>query len=267
MANGPLHRAKLPGIPGIETFKGHSFHTSRWDYAYTGGTNEGNLTGLATSASASLAPARRRCSACRTSARRRRSCTSSSARRRRSTCAPTGRPIRSGRRAWSRAGSRQRMDNFNILVSGGFQDEDLVSDGWTDIIRKLLVMVQRDRDARLSPEATGQDDGAGGLREDGGDPRARGHDRERPGDGGGAEAVLPAVLQAPVLPRRVPRHLQPAERDARRHERKGVERITEKGIVANGEEYELDCIIFATGFEVGRTTRAGRDTSCTARTA
>jgi cation diffusion facilitator CzcD-associated flavoprotein CzcO len=33
MANGPLHRPKLPGIPGIETFKGHSFHTSRWDYA------------------------------------------------------------------------------------------------------------------------------------------------------------------------------------------------------------------------------------------
>ena len=32
-ANGPLHRPKLPGIPGVETFKGHSFHTSRWDYA------------------------------------------------------------------------------------------------------------------------------------------------------------------------------------------------------------------------------------------
>jgi hypothetical protein len=30
------------------------------------------------------------------------------------------------------------MENFNILVSGGFQDEDLVNDGWTDIIRNLL---------------------------------------------------------------------------------------------------------------------------------
>ncbi len=36
MANGPLHRPKLPGIPGIETFQGHTFHTSRWDYRYTG---------------------------------------------------------------------------------------------------------------------------------------------------------------------------------------------------------------------------------------
>jgi cyclohexanone monooxygenase len=34
---------------------------------------------------------------------------------------------------------------------------------------------------------------------------------------------------------------------------KGVERITEKGVVANGNEYEVDCLIFATGFEVGTT--------------
>src|SRR5436190_6484478 len=43
MGNGPLHRPKLPGIPGIETFHGHSFHTSRWDYGYTGGDSNGGL--------------------------------------------------------------------------------------------------------------------------------------------------------------------------------------------------------------------------------
>ena len=32
---------KLPGIPGIGTFRGHSFHTSRWDYGYTGGDSAG----------------------------------------------------------------------------------------------------------------------------------------------------------------------------------------------------------------------------------
>ncbi|HEY7295965.1 MAG TPA: NAD(P)/FAD-dependent oxidoreductase, partial [Dehalococcoidia bacterium] len=37
MSNGPLNRPKLPGVPGIESFQGHTFHTSRWDYAYTGG--------------------------------------------------------------------------------------------------------------------------------------------------------------------------------------------------------------------------------------
>jgi cyclohexanone monooxygenase len=38
--------------------------------------------------------------------------------------------------------------------------------------------------------------------------------------------------------------------------RKGVDAITEKGVIANGEEYELDCLIFATGFEI--TTSAHR---------
>ena len=46
MGTGPYNRLKLPGIPGIRTFKGHSFHTSRWDYDYTGGGPEGNLSGL-----------------------------------------------------------------------------------------------------------------------------------------------------------------------------------------------------------------------------
>ena len=47
MANGPLSRPKLPGIPGINEFEGHTFHTSRWDYGYTGGDSTGDLTGLA----------------------------------------------------------------------------------------------------------------------------------------------------------------------------------------------------------------------------
>ena len=36
MANGYLNKPKLPGIPGITAFRGHTFHTSRWDYGYTG---------------------------------------------------------------------------------------------------------------------------------------------------------------------------------------------------------------------------------------
>ena len=38
---GPLNVPKLPGIPGIDSFCGHAFHTSRWDYAYTGGDPSG----------------------------------------------------------------------------------------------------------------------------------------------------------------------------------------------------------------------------------
>ena len=45
-SNGPLNRPKLPAIRGINQFKGHTFHTSRWDYAYTGGDSNGALDRL-----------------------------------------------------------------------------------------------------------------------------------------------------------------------------------------------------------------------------
>ena len=57
MSTGPIHRPKLPGIPGIKDYKGHTFHTSRWDYAYTGGSPEGNLKNLVSSLSLSTSPA------------------------------------------------------------------------------------------------------------------------------------------------------------------------------------------------------------------
>ena len=41
MANGPLNRPKLPGVEGINDFGGHTFHTSRWDYEYTGLASRG----------------------------------------------------------------------------------------------------------------------------------------------------------------------------------------------------------------------------------
>ena len=47
LGTGPANRPRLPGIPGIEKFQGHSFHTCRWDYDYTGGGPDGGLTGLA----------------------------------------------------------------------------------------------------------------------------------------------------------------------------------------------------------------------------
>jgi cyclohexanone monooxygenase len=46
LAVGRLHRPKLPGIPGIKRFKGHYFHTNRWDYAYTGGGPGGGMVNL-----------------------------------------------------------------------------------------------------------------------------------------------------------------------------------------------------------------------------
>jgi cyclohexanone monooxygenase len=42
-ANGTLSKPKLSKIKGMDLFRGHSFHTSRWDYAYT----KPDLSGLA----------------------------------------------------------------------------------------------------------------------------------------------------------------------------------------------------------------------------
>ncbi len=44
LACGRQSLPKLPGIAGIDTFEGHAFHSSRWDYGYTGGDQTGELT-------------------------------------------------------------------------------------------------------------------------------------------------------------------------------------------------------------------------------
>ncbi|KAK6218483.1 monooxygenase [Colletotrichum tabaci] len=47
-AYGIGHYPKLPNIPGLDSFQGSAFHTSRWDYGVTGGSEaEPNLTSLA----------------------------------------------------------------------------------------------------------------------------------------------------------------------------------------------------------------------------
>ena len=150
MANGPLHRPKLPGIPGVETFKGHSFHTSRWDYDYTGGDSNGGLTGLkgkrvgiiGTGATAV------QCvphvgAAAEALYVFQRTPSSIDVRNNRPTDPEWAESLEPG---WQ----QKRMDNFNVLVSGGFQEEDLVNDGWTDIIRNLLVV------ARMRQAAEGE---------------------------------------------------------------------------------------------------------------
>ncbi|MBP7888270.1 MAG: NAD(P)/FAD-dependent oxidoreductase [Ilumatobacteraceae bacterium] len=105
MGTGPLHRPKLPGIPGIDTFAGHAFHTSRWDYEYTGGDPAPRWSTSLASAWASSAPVPPRCSASPTWLAMPASCSSSSERRRRSMCATTAPSTRSGSPHWRRAGS------------------------------------------------------------------------------------------------------------------------------------------------------------------
>jgi cation diffusion facilitator CzcD-associated flavoprotein CzcO len=261
MGNGPLHRPKLPGIPGVESFRGHSFHTSRWDYDYTGGDPDGNLSKLAdkrvgiigTGATAvqcipHLAESAKELFVFQ------RTPSSIDVRGNRPTDPEWVESLEPG---WQ----RRRIENFTILTSGGLADEDLVMDGWTDIIGKLLVRFRQSEDPDLTPQgiaATMELADFDKMNE----IRARVdelvHDRNT------AEALKPWYRQFCKRPCFHDDYLQSFNRpnvtlvDTGGQ---GVDRITETGVVVDGVEHEVDCLIYATGFEVGTayTRRAGYD--------
>ncbi|MBJ7292102.1 MAG: NAD(P)/FAD-dependent oxidoreductase [Ilumatobacteraceae bacterium] len=259
MANGPLHRPKLPGIAGVETYRGHSFHTSRWDYDYTGGTSDGGLAGLAgkrigiigTGATAVQCVPHIGAAAGELFVFQR---------------TPSSIDVRNNRDtdpAWAKSlepgWQKRRMENFNNLVSGIPESEDLVGDGWTDIIGKLLVMVRNNANADFSPEGLAQTMELADFEKM---EQIRSRVDQIVHDNSTAEALKPYYRQFCKRPCFHDEYLQTFTRpnvtlvDTAGQ---GVDRITERGVVANGVEYELDCIIYATGFEVGTeySRRAG----------
>jgi cyclohexanone monooxygenase len=257
MANGPLHRPKLPGIPGVETFKGHSFHTSRWDYGYTGGDSNGGLDGLkgkrvgviGTGATAVQCVPHIAQSAGELFVFQR-TPSSIDVRNNRPTDPDWARSLEPG---WQ----QRRMNNFNVLVSGGYEPEDLVNDGWTDIIRNLLIL------ARGKPGETGGDPSAiVELADFQKMEQIRARVSGVVKDPSVAEALKPYYRQFCKRPCFHDEYLDAFNRpnvtlvDT---DGKGVERITENAVVVGGKAYEIDCLIYATGFEVGTdyTRRSG----------
>jgi cyclohexanone monooxygenase len=154
---------------------------------------------------------------------------------------------------------QQRMDNFNILVTGGFQEEDLVSDGWTDIIRKLLVMVRQDDGAAVSRDGIAKTMELADFQKM---EQIRGRVDSIVRDPRTAEALKPYYRQFCKRPCFHDEYLETFNRpnvtliDTKGE---GVQRVTPAGVVVDGVEYALDCLIYATGFEVGTdySRRAG----------
>ena len=265
MANGPLNRPKLPGIPCITTFKGHTFHTSRWDYDYTGGDSEGNLTGLADKRVAIIgtgATAVQCIPHLGAGAEHlyvfQRTPSSIDVRNNQATDSDFAENLEPG---WQ----QRRMENFNILVSGGNQDEDLVADGWTEIFRNLTGIAAktaaRELGRRLSSREKGQ---LMELLDFQKMNQVRSRAEAIINDPNTAEALKPWYRQFCKRPCFHDEYLPTFNRSnvtLVNTDGRGVERITERGIVANGTEYPVDCIVFATGFEVGTsyTRRAGYD--------
>ena len=264
MGTGPLHRPKLPGIEGIDTFGGHCFHTSRWDYEYTGGDPSGALLHklgdkrvgiIGTGATAvqcipHLARAAKELFVFQRT--------------------PSSIDIRNNHAIdpeWFSTLEPGWQDkwlmNFATLQTGGFADEDLVMDGWTDISKRI-----RDRVVTLMTQGVPGPEAMLRAYEDSDDEKMT-EIRERVdavvNDPATAEGLKPWFRQLCKRPCFHDEYLQ-AYNEPGTHlidtDGKGVERIDETGVWVNGVHYELDCIIFASGFEVGTTyaRRAGYET-------
>jgi cyclohexanone monooxygenase len=250
MANGPLHRPKLPGIPGIERYQGHSFHTSRWDYDYTGGDAGGGLDGLhdkvvgiiGTGATAVQCVPHLGASAKQLYVFQR-TPSSIDVRNDRPTDDDWASTLQPG---WQ----RRRMDNFNNLVSGIPEAEDLVNDGWTDIIGNLLVRIRQGA-SEMTPDGIMRTMELADFEKM---EQVRARVDEIVQDPVMAEALKPWYRQFckrpcfhdDYLPTFNRSNVTLVDTDG-----KGVQEITERGVVVNGTEYHLDCLVYATGFEVG----------------
>ena len=141
MANGYLQKPKLPGIEGIMAFQGHAFHTSRWDYDYTGPDlaklSDKRVGIIGTGATAiQCVPHLAR------SAKHllvfQRTPSTVDVRGNRPTDPDWSADLKDG---WQ----RRRIENFQLLTAGGEAEEDLVNDAWTSIVKKLFVMRQTQR--------------------------------------------------------------------------------------------------------------------------
>ena len=255
LACGRQSLPKLPGIAGIDKFTGHTFHTSRWDYAYTGGDFNGNLTGLAGKRVGIIGTGATAVQVVPEVAKYaeellvfQRTPTSVGVRAQRET--PPDYADRS-KAGWQ----RERRDNFQLLISGIPQGRNLVNDGWTDLTTAITPPRADILAAKLGREPTKAElkylaeiydyDVMNGL-------------RDRVG-----EVVKDRVTAEKLKPwyrwfcKRPGFHDDYLEAFNRPNVRlvdtggQGVERITERGIVVDGQEYGIDCLIFATGFEAG----------------
>ena len=259
MANGPLHRPKLPGIPGVRDFKGHTFHTSRWDYDYTGGGPDGGLDKLGDKKIAIIGTGATaiQCVPFLGEAAEhlyvfQRTPSTVDVRGNSPTDPAWAEGLQPG---WQ----KHRMENFNSMISGVPQEEDLVNDGWTDLIGKMINQFQNAKaDSNMSLEQMIEMANFEKMEE------IRARVDELVEDDDVAEKLKPyykmfckrPTFNDDYLPTFNRSNVTLVDTDGQ-----GVERITEKGLVVDGVEYEVDCIIYSTGFEVGTsyTRRSGYD--------
>ncbi|WP_417515505.1 flavin-containing monooxygenase [Minwuia sp.] len=263
MGTGPLHVPKLPGIPGIQDFEGHSFHTSRWDYDYTGGDPAGApLEKLSDKRVAIIGTGA-------TSVQ----CVPHLARAAKELYVfqrtPSSVDVRNNAPIdpdWfaeiATPGWQARwLENFTANQTGGMAAEDLVMDGWTDLARRIRSRIMELASDDMTPQKmleAWEDADFEKMEE------IRARAEALVDDPDTAENLKAWYRQLCKRPCFHDAYLQ-AFNEPGTHlidtDGKGVERITRSGVMVAGTEYPVDCIIYASGFEVGTewTRRAGFD--------
>jgi cation diffusion facilitator CzcD-associated flavoprotein CzcO len=263
MGTGPLHVPKLPGIPGIEDFEGHSFHTSRWDYEYTGGDPNGapldkladKRVAIIGTGATSVQAVPHLAKACKELYVFQRTPSSVDVRDNRPTDPEWFAQI-------ATPGWQQRwLENFTANQTGGLAEEDLVMDGWTDLSRRIRQRIMSLPPGEMTPQKMME------AFEDS-DFEKMEEIRRRvdsivsdPATAEGLKAWYRQLCKRPCFHDEYLQAFNEPSTTLVHTDGKGVERITAKGVVALGVEYEVDCIIYASGFEVGTeyTSRAGYD--------
>ncbi len=260
MANGPLTRPKLPGIPGIEKFKGHTFHTSRWDYDYTGGSPDGGMdklndkrVGIIGTGATAIQCIPHLGEDAKHLYVFQRTPSSVDARHNAPTDPEWKAKLKPG---WH----KRRVVNFNETLGGGYADDDMVGDGWTDIFRNVGGIVTGNVD-ELTEE---QKDEVFELADFKKMQEIRDRAETIVEDKETADKLKAYYRQFCKRPCFHDEYLQTYNRPSVTlvdTEGQGVDEITEKGVVVQGVEYEVDCLIFSTGFEVGTsyTRQSGYD--------
>ena len=251
MSSGPLNRPKLPAIPGIEKFKGHTFHTSRWDYDYTGGDTTGDLhklrdkrVGIIGTGATAIQSVPHLGEHAQQLYVFQRTPSSVDERGNKPTDPEWVRTLKPG---WQ----DYRNNNFCSILAGLPVEEDLVGDKWTSLFKKLSELLTGKEDSDLSDEGMA-------LMSEIADYQKMNEIRARVSstvtDSETAEALKPWYGQWCKRPTFNDEYLPTFNRPNVKlvdTKGKGVERVTETAVVVDGVEYEVDCLIYATGFEVG----------------
>ncbi|GIF16635.1 flavin-containing monooxygenase [Actinoplanes teichomyceticus] len=252
VSSGTLTQPKLPGIPGIETFRGHTFHTSRWDYGYTGGDQDGGLHKLAGKRVGVVGTGATGIQVIPHVARDaehlyvfQRTPSSVDVR--------DNRPIDPAWAATLKPGwQRERMDNFLTIVTGGHADQDLIDDGWTATARLQRQMLTGTLDPTISAEERDHLDELADFRKM---DQIRARVDEIVTDPATAELLKPWYRYMCKRPTFSDLYLQTFNRPdvtlVDTADTGGITALTETAVVVGQQRYEVDCVIFATGFEVG----------------